>query len=200
MQTPHLSRQPGQKRYGSLKLVKHRNILSRDGQTTNRRHAFLTPTVFQLLECCDEALRKDLTRTYGALASCDEATIIYSIMTLAVRQENIMVARMTLQQMKQDHDDPLRTFPARPRGPASVGNLKINCKLLLDGRLQRCLVRIALICGLEDEEIRLIILGESKQNMTLKYALAYCTPKLKKVVKDQPVGSLKVPADCSSCS
>jgi hypothetical protein len=31
---------------------------------------------FQLLECCDEALRKDLTRTFGALTTRDEATIL----------------------------------------------------------------------------------------------------------------------------
>ena len=33
-------------------------------------------TVFQLLECYDEELRKDLTRTYGALASSGEETVL----------------------------------------------------------------------------------------------------------------------------
>ena len=43
--------------------------------------------VYQLLECCDEMLWKDLTRTFGALASSDESTILKNIKTLAVRQE-----------------------------------------------------------------------------------------------------------------
>ena len=38
--------------------------------------------VFQLLECCDEALRKDLTRTFGTLASSDEQTILSNMKTL----------------------------------------------------------------------------------------------------------------------
>ena len=45
-----------------------------------------TDTIYQLLECCDEGLRKDLTRTFGALSSSDEETVLRNIKTLAVRQ------------------------------------------------------------------------------------------------------------------
>ena len=58
-----------------------------------------TDVVFQLLECCDEGLRKDLTRSFGALSSGNEATVISNIKSLAVRQENIMVARVQLHQI-----------------------------------------------------------------------------------------------------
>ena len=75
---------------------------------------------FQLLECCDEKLRKDLTRTFGPMATKNEQTIIQNIKTLAVRQENIMVARVQLSQMKQDRDEPIRAFAARLRGQAGV--------------------------------------------------------------------------------
>ncbi len=71
---------------------------------------------YQLLECCADGLRKDLTRTFGALTLLEESTILKNIKSLAVRQENIMVARMQLQQMHQDRDEPVRAFSARLRG------------------------------------------------------------------------------------
>ena len=95
--------------------------------------------VFQLLECCDEELRKDLTRTYGALASSDEETVLKNIKTLAVRKENIMVARVQLQQMRQDRDEPVRAFAARLRGQAGVCNFSIRCPSDTCGNsVQRC--------------------------------------------------------------
>lgn len=77
-------------------------------------HLTGTDIVYQLLECCDDGLRKDLTRTFGALTSKNEQTILTNIKSLAVRQENIMVARVQLQQMRQDRDEPVRAFAARP--------------------------------------------------------------------------------------
>lgn len=50
--------------------------------------------IYQLLECCDDGLRKDLSRIFGALASQDEPTVLSHIKTLAVRRENIMVFRV----------------------------------------------------------------------------------------------------------
>ena len=84
-------------------------------------------TIFQLLECCDEPLRKDLTRTYGTLTTDNEATVLSYIKTLAVRPENTMVARVQLQQFKQDRDEPVRAFCAKLRGQASVCNFKKMC-------------------------------------------------------------------------
>ena len=50
--------------------------------------------IYQLLECCDEALRKDLSRSFSNLTSSDEETLLKNIKTLAIRQENVMVSRM----------------------------------------------------------------------------------------------------------
>ncbi|GFN81318.1 RNA helicase [Plakobranchus ocellatus] len=58
--------------------------------------------VLQLLECCDEGLRKDLTKTSRVQAFSDKNTIFKNMKTLAVHQENIMVVRVQLQQMQQD--------------------------------------------------------------------------------------------------
>ncbi|GFO03107.1 RNA helicase [Plakobranchus ocellatus] len=63
-------------------------------------HLTGSDVVYQLFECCDENLQKDLTRSFGALANKNEANVLQSIKTLAVRQENIMVARVQLQQMR----------------------------------------------------------------------------------------------------
>ncbi len=56
--------------------------------------------VIQLLECCDEPLRKDLTRSAGgSLKDKTEAEVLAAIRKLAVREENTMVARVTLHNM-----------------------------------------------------------------------------------------------------
>ena len=132
---------------------------------------------YQLLECCEEGLRRDLTRTFGALTSKDEQTILANIKSLAVRQENIMVARMQLQQMRQDRDEPVRAFAARLRGQASVCNYKKDCTCNLIVDFSDIMIRDALIRGLEDEEIRLDILGRPEQDMSLEKVLQYVEAK-----------------------
>ena len=55
--------------------------------------------VIQLLECCDEHLRKDLTRSAGgSLASKPIDEVTSAIKKLAVREENtiLMMARVEL--------------------------------------------------------------------------------------------------------
>ena len=77
--------------------------------------------VLQLLECCDEELRRDLTRTAGGTLSEKTLTeVMQAIQKLAVREENIMIARFTLHQMVQDADEPIRNFGARIKGQANV--------------------------------------------------------------------------------
>ena len=83
--------------------------------------------VFQLLECCDENLRRDLARSVKSIASNDEATVLQHIKLLAVRQENVMVARLELQQMHQDRDEPVRNFSARLKGQAGICQYTVNC-------------------------------------------------------------------------
>ena len=136
-----------------------------------------TDTVYQLLECCDEGLRKDLTRTFGALTLKDERTILTNIKSLAVRQENIMVARVQLQQMRQDRDEPVRAFAARLRGQAGVCNYTTDCTCTLVVDFSDIMVRDALIRGLEDDDIRLDILGQSQQDMRLDEVLQYVEAK-----------------------
>ena len=84
--------------------------------------------VVQLLECCDEDLRKDLTRNNGgSLANKTEAEVLAAIKRLAVRVENCMVARVHLHNMRQDRDETIRSFGARIRGQANVCRFSIAC-------------------------------------------------------------------------
>ena len=77
--------------------------------------------VAQLLECCEEDLRKDLTRAAGgSLIRKLESEVISWIKELAVRKENVMVARITLANMRQDRDESVRSFGARIKGQAGV--------------------------------------------------------------------------------
>ena len=74
--------------------------------------------ILQLLECCDDQLRRDLTRNAGGtLAEKTEAEVFTAMKALAVREENPMVARVSLHNMRQERDEPIRAFGARLRGP-----------------------------------------------------------------------------------
>ena len=87
-----------------------------------------TDKVIQLLECCDEQLRKDLTRNAGGtLTGKTEDEVLAAIKTLAVREENVMVARVTLHNMKQDRGEPIRAYGARLRGQAGVCRFTQQC-------------------------------------------------------------------------
>ena len=84
-----------------------------------------TDRVIQLLECCDDQLRKDLARNAGGtLTGMTEDEVLKDMKTLAIREDNIMVARVTLHNMRQDRDEP---FGARLRGQASICQFTQQC-------------------------------------------------------------------------
>lgn len=131
--------------------------------------------IYQLLECCEESLRRDLTRTYGRLNGQSEQNVLKLIKKLAVRPENILVARVQLQCLKQDRDEPIRAFCARLRGQARVCNFtqqkQCSCSLNVDFDYSEIMVRDALIRGISDDDIRLEIVGQPRQDMTLDEVL-----------------------------
>ena len=53
--------------------------------------------------------------------------VMASIKNLAVREENTMVARVQLHNVRQDRDETIRSFSARLRGQASVCKFLIKC-------------------------------------------------------------------------
>ena len=81
-----------------------------------------------LLECCDEALRKDLTRDAGgSLATQPAKDVLSAIKRLALREENAIVAWVTLSHMRQERDEPIRGFGARLKGQAAVCRFPVKC-------------------------------------------------------------------------
>ena len=116
--------------------------------------------VIQLLECCDEQLRKDLTRSAGgSLTNKTEAEVMTAMKKLAVRQENTMVARVTLHDMRQDRDEPVRSFGARLRGQAGVCKFFMKCPGCdVDVNYTEPILRDVLAKGIVDPEIKMDLL------------------------------------------
>jgi len=135
--------------------------------------------IYQLLETCDEPLRKDLSRTHGTLTHQTEDRVLTFIRTLAVRPENTMVERVKLQQMRQNRDEPVRSYCARLRGQASVCKFlkPCACEPATDVDYSSEIVRDCFIRGLSDEDIKLEILGQPDQEMTLEETLQIAEAK-----------------------
>lgn len=73
--------------------------------------------IVQLLECCDDQLRCDLTRNAGGtLTEKTEDEVFAAMKGLAVHEENTMVSRVALNNMRQDREEPVRAYGARLRG------------------------------------------------------------------------------------
>ena len=104
----HAYRPLGQQRTGSTR------VRSRWNDYVKATKLVGTDKVIQLLECCDNQLRKDLTRNAGGtLTGKTEDEVLTAMKTLAVREENVMVARVTLRNMRQDRGKPIRVYGAR---------------------------------------------------------------------------------------
>ncbi|KAJ8369166.1 hypothetical protein SKAU_G00091940 [Synaphobranchus kaupii] len=118
--------------------------------------------VAQLLECCEEDLRKDLTHAAGkSLADSDEKDVLAAMKALAVRAENTMVAQVAQSNMRQGYEEPIRSFHARIKGQADT------CKrdtTQCDCPRHR---------GLADFDL----LGEKNQDMPLKDMIEYIEAK-----------------------
>ena len=127
--------------------------------------------VLQLLECADDSLRRDLNRTFGSLANSTEEHTLDALKSLAVKPENILVARAQLQNLHQDRDESARAFCARLRGQAGVCNFTksktCTCNVEVQVDYSEDIIRDALIRGLSDEDIKLEVLGQCRQDLSL---------------------------------
>ena len=126
--------------------------------------------VVQLLEYCNEQLRKDLTRNVrGLLTNKAEIEVLAAIKKLAVREENTMVARVQLHNKCQDHDKTIRSFGARLRSQAGVCKFLVKCPGCdADVNYTEAILRDVLTLGIADTEIQLDLLGDKNQDMTLE--------------------------------
>ena len=135
--------------------------------------------VIQLLVCCDEQLRKDLTRNAGGSLT-DKTTdeVMAAIKKLAVREENAMVARVQLHNMRQDRDETIRSFGARLRGQAGVCKFLVTCPgCNMEVSYTENILRDVLMRCLADGEIQLDLLGERNQDMSLEEVFQFIEAK-----------------------
>ena len=131
--------------------------------------------VYQLLDCCEEPLRRDLARAFGDISQCDEATVLSNIKTLAVRAENVLVSRDELHSARQDRDEPIRMFCARLKGIASTCRYNVQCSCDPPTTIDysHVMVRDSLIRGVYDPEIKLSLLSEKDETTSLEETVRY---------------------------
>ena len=136
----------------------------------------------QLLECCDPILRNDLFQSNGSLLDRTEAEVMAAIKLLAVPIENTMVARVGLNNMRQDYNEGVRQYVSRLKGQAGI------CKFIATEKCSNCnhnvthnysdaMVRDALTRGLANIDIQQDLLGEANQDMTLEEVTSYVQAK-----------------------
>ncbi len=133
----------------------------------------------QLLACCDTDLRRDLHRTDSQLCSKSVDVILSTIRSLAVREENTLVSRLTLHSMRQDRDEGTRNFAARLRGQANVCKFTIRCSCDpgMDVNFGDQMIRDVLIRGLYDPDIQQEILGNEDQDLSLESTIKFIEAK-----------------------
>ena len=134
--------------------------------------------VVQLLECCDEVLRRDLTRTHGSLTEKTKEEVMAAIRALAVREENQMVARVTLNDMRQDRDEPIRAYAARLRGQAEICGFTTKCAgCNNDVSYRDAVLRDTLVRGLADEDIQLSLMSDTTGEKSLEETMKFVEVK-----------------------
>ena len=84
--------------------------------------------VMQLFKCCTDNLWRNLTRLAGSsLTNKYEHTVLATILKLAQRVENIMVARVSLYDMQQDTKELIRSICGRLCEQAKVCKYVVTC-------------------------------------------------------------------------
>ena len=93
-----------------------------------------------------------------------EEEVLAAIKNLAVGEENTMVAQVTLHNMRQDHDEPIRI-----RGKAGINKLVTKCtNCEEDLNYTEAILRDLLCRDQNNPEIQLDLLGDKSQDMTIK--------------------------------
>ena len=135
--------------------------------------------VIQLLICCEEQLQKDLKRNAGgSLTNKSVDEVMAAIKKLAEREENTMVARVQLHNMRQDRDETICSFHAHLRGQASICKFLIKCPGCdADVNYTENILCDVVTRGLADSEIQLDLLGEKNQDMQLEEVFQFIEAK-----------------------
>ena len=132
-------------------------------------------TVTQLLECCNEGLRRDHHRTFsGANEVNDENAVLAQLKQIAVSKRNITVNRVKLGTLNQDRGETVRKFAGRVKSLASVSGYTVKCSKTgcnTDIVYQEPVIIDQVIRGLSDSEIQKDVLARDRMDLEnlLKY-------------------------------
>ena len=112
----------------------------------------------------------------------DEAYVLSKIKQHAVIAENIVLARVTHLQMRQDREEGVRNYAAKLKGQASSCNYTIkhkcsNCAHEEYVNYDDEMVRNVLASGLADSEIQIDLLGNADQEMPLDQMIKFIEAK-----------------------
>ena len=135
--------------------------------------------LIQLLECCEEQLRKDLTQSLGSSPlEKTEAVILAAMKNLAIREENVMVARATLSTMRQERGESVRKFGAKAKGQADICKYVVKCPTCeADVSYAEPQLRDTIVTGIYDHDIQLELFGSNKQDMNLEEVYKFVEAK-----------------------
>ena len=135
-----------------------------------------TNRVIQILECCNHRLWRDLIQNAGGtLTRKTENKVLAAMKILAVREENVMVARVTLHNMKQDRGEPICSFGSRLQGRQVY--VSSHNKVPISMLMWIILKPYYEMCYVEVWEIQLVFLGDKNQDMTLEQILRFVEAK-----------------------
>ena len=139
--------------------------------------------IVQWVECCDEPLRKDLTRSAGCtLPGTTEHDVLEKMKR--VIEENMMVAWVTLRNTHQDHDETVRSFRALLHDPAGVCKFVIKCpNCESDLTYIEEILHNVLTSDIMDHEIQVDLIGYVNENMTFDIGVIFKFVVVKKTGK-----------------
>ena len=120
---------------------------------------------------------RDLTRSNGgSMVGDTEVNVLAAMKALAVRGENIMVARYALHDMRQGREEQIRSFYARIKGQADTCDYrtkctKSECNEMVDFAGE--ILRDVLARGIVDDEIQLDLISDQNQKMTIEEMIKF---------------------------
>lgn len=138
-------------------------------------------TVAHLLECCDEDLALNLHRNVGPnIALKPELDVLKEIKALAIKEENILISRLNMRSMTQNHDEEVNHFAARLKGQAEICQYTVKCTNTGCNTLvsyAEAEIKDQLCKGLADDDIQQQLLGNKDHNMSLADTVKFISAK-----------------------
>ena len=105
-----------------------------------------------------------------------EVNVLAAMRALAVRSENIMVARYSLHDMRQGREEQICSFYARIKGQADTCDYRIKCtKAECNETVDFAgeILRDVLARSIVDDEIKLDLIGDQNQKMTIEEMIKF---------------------------